>query len=241
MLFKSHKKKSEEPLPISKDYYRDSASNSEFQRLVTRLDSLRNGEDKQVVLITSAAMGEGKSTVSARLAMAAAHNRRASTVLVDTDLRRPSLHKAFNVKPNIGVVDCLEARVSLDWCLKKTNVPNLKLITSGSLTRNPLELLTIENLTRFLRELRSRFDYVILDSAPVIPVSDPLILGRLVDEVVMVIKVGRTPKKLVGRAIEMMAKVNIKVSGFILNNMTDQLPHYYSQKFYEYEYYTRNY
>ncbi|MFQ5707993.1 MAG: tyrosine-protein kinase family protein [bacterium] len=229
-----------ECLPISKEY-NDSPSNTEFQRLVAKLDSLRNGQDKQAVLITSALMGEGKSTISSRLAMAIARNRMVATLLVDMDLRRPSQHKVFGMKPNLGVVDCLEGRVSLEWCIKKTQVPNLKLLTSGSLKSNPLELLTIENLKRFLEQLKSHFDYIILDTAPIIPVSDPLILGRLVDEVIIVIKAGQTSKKMVGRALEMMEKVNVKVSGFILNNLMDILPYYYNHNFYQYDYYTTKY
>lgn len=239
-MFWGKKKVEEHPIPVSK-VYDDSPSNSEFQRLVTKLDSLRNGQDRQVIMITSAAMGEGKSTISSRLAMAIARNRMASTVLVDTDLRRPSQHKLFEMKLNLGMVDCLEERVSLEWCLKKTEIPNLKLLTSGELKQNPLELLTIEKLRRFLEQVRNQFEYVILDTAPIIPVSDPIILGRLVDEVIMVIKVGQTPKRLVNRALEMMKKVNVRVSGIILNNVMELLPSYYDQNFYEYEYYTKNY
>ncbi len=231
--------------PAVFSYYDDSPVNSEFQRLVNKLDTFRNGTGKQVILVTSAMKGEGKSTISSQLAIATARNLSVPTLLVDTDLRHSSVHKLFGVTPNIGLADCLEGRLPLEWCVQTWGrneggaLPNLRLLTGGDLRSNPLELITLEKMKGFLQELRSQFDVVILDSAPIIPVSDPLILGRLVDTVILVIRVGETSKQMVKRAIEMMNNANVEIHGLVLNNVDNVLPYYYNHQYYHYQYYTR--
>jgi len=225
--------------------YQDSPINSEFQRIINKLDSLKNGSGKQVILVTSAVMGEGKSTIALQLAIAAARNLTLPTLLIDTDLRHPTQHKFFDINPNVGLTDCLEGNLPLELCLNnwhRNNVrtSNFKLLTSGALNTNPLELITLEKMKLLFEDVRKKFDIIIVDAAPIIPVSDPLILGRLADTVLLVVKVGATPKKLVTRAIQMMKKVNIDIHGLVLNNVEDVMPHYYNDKFYQYSYYTNN-
>ena len=233
---KANNKNDDDYLKLVK-VYKDSPVGSEFQRLINKLDSLRNGKEKQVVLVTSALMGEGKSTITTQLAITAARNLIVPTLLVDTDIRHATLHKIFRIKPNFGLADCLDGHLPLEWCINEGVVPNLKILTSGTSKTNPLELITLEKMKSFLDEIRNQFDMVFLDSAPIIPVSDPVILGRLVDTVILVIKVGETSKQIVKRAIEMMNKSDIKIFGIILNNVNDLLPYYYNYKFYDYEYY----
>lgn len=229
-------------LVVASDYS-DSPTNAELQRLISKVHTLNNGASRQVVMITSAVMGEGKSTISSRLAVVAARNLSAPTLLVDTDLRHPSVHKIFGINPRFGIADYLERDVPLEECvhvlLKSPDMmPNLRLLTRGNMKNNPLESMTLEKMTKLLQELRRRYDFVVLDTAPIIPVSDALILGQLVDTVIMVVKVGDTSKKLVKRAIEMMKKQNIDIRGLILNNVNDILPYYYNYDFYNYNYYS---
>ncbi|MFQ5771585.1 MAG: tyrosine-protein kinase family protein [bacterium] len=217
--------------------YRDSPGNAEIERLVTKLDTLRDGRLNQIVLITSAVLGEGKSTLASRIALSSARNRKKPTLLVDFDLRRPRLHQIFRVKESPGVAEILRSTLPLEFCFKKTSVPNLMLLPSGKLRDNPVDLLCLDKLDNLFTEVRTLFDNVIIDSPPTIPVSEPLVLGKSVDNVILVIKAGATSKQVVKCAIDMFYDVGIDISGIVLNNMNNVLPYYYDYKYYHYGYY----
>ena len=219
--------------------YYDSPGNAEIERLNAKLDALRNGNEKQVVLVTSAILGEGKSTMAAHIARTSARNRKNATLLMDFDLRRPRLHRIFNVRKRRGLADILGLKLPLKACIKKTSIPNLLLLTSGNVQQNPLNLLKSDRIERILMEVRTFFDNVIVDSPPVIPVSDPLLLGRVVDNILFVVKAGTTSKLVVKRAIEMFDDVKVEISGIVLNNMNNVLPYYYDYDYYGYKYYEK--
>ncbi len=222
------------------DYYEDNPGNAEIERLVAKLDSLCNGSTKQITLITSAVLGEGKSTLASYIAHSSSRNRKNPTLLIDFDLRRPSLDRHFGVRRSNGVVDILSYRKPLKDCLKKTLVPNLFILTSGRIGEGtPIHLLNSDKLKRFFVEVRSFFDFVIVDAPPTIPVSDPLLLGKVVDTVILVIKAGSTSKHVVQRAIDMFKDVKVEISGIILNNLNNILPYYYDYDYYGYKYYEK--
>lgn len=215
--------------------YKDTPGNAEIERFVAKLDTLCNGSEKQVVLITSAIIGEGKSTVASRIAQASAHNRKNPTLLVDFDLRRPRLHEVFNVKRSNGVAEIFSHGMPLRVCIKRTYFKNLFLLTSGNLKQTPFELFNSQTIKEFFMAIRNSFDNVIVDSPPVIPVSDPILLAKVVDTVILVVKTGVTSKFVVKRAIDMFDDVKVNISGMILNNMKGVLPYYYD--YYDYKYY----
>jgi capsular exopolysaccharide synthesis family protein len=217
--------------------YKDTAGNAEVERLVAKLESLKNGKSNQVLLITSALLGEGKSTVATRIASSSARNRKSPTLLIDFDIRRPRLHRIFNVARGQGVVDILSRDLPLQSCLKDTAIPNLLILTSGIINGNPLEILTLDKIKRLFVEVRERFENVIVDAPPVIPVSDPILLGRLVDHVVMVVKAGDTSRHVIKRAVNMFSDVKVNISGIILNNMKNVLPFYFDHDYYGYKYF----
>ena len=219
--------------------YFDSPGNAEIERLNAKLSALRNGTEKQVVLITSSILGEGKSTVAARIARTSARNRKNATLLIDFDLRRPRLHRIFNVAKSRGLADILGLQLPLKTCIKRTSIPNLLLLTSGDIQGNPLNLLKSDKIENFFMEVRSFFDHVIVDSPPVIPVCDSLLLGRVVDNVLFVVKAGTTPKVVVKRAIEIFYDVKVEISGIVLNNVNNVLPYYYDSDYYGYKYYEK--
>jgi capsular exopolysaccharide synthesis family protein len=218
--------------------YKDNPGNAEVERLVAKLDTLRNGTVKQVVLITSAILGEGKSTVASHIAISSAHNRKSPTLLIDFDLRRPTQHRIFGVSRRYGVIDILTLKKPLKDCIRPTSFPNLLLLPSGRLEKDsPIGLLKMDRVKRMFGEVRNSFDNVIVDSPPIIPVCDPLVLAKVVDHVMLVVKAGSTSKHVVGRAIDMLQDVNVKVRGIILNNLKNILPCYYDHNSYTYEYY----
>ncbi len=219
-------------------YYDDTPGNAEAQRLFVKLETIRNGSEKHCLLVTSAMLGEGKSTISSHIALASSRNRRSPTLYVDFDLRRPKGHKLFNLEKECGVAEVLAGQKSFGECVKDSFVDNLKIMTAGELNFSPLEVFNSETARRFMETARSHFNYIIVDSPPVIPVSDPLTLSRLVDNVVFVVKAGATQRKIVKRALDVMAGSKIAVSGIIVNNMDNVLPCYFDPKYYGYQYYS---
>jgi Mrp family chromosome partitioning ATPase len=110
-------------------------------------------------------------------------------------------------------------------------------LNSGKLKGSPAEILNSEKIEYLFLDIAETFENVIIDSPPVIPVSDSLFLSRCVDEVILIAKAGSTPKYIIKRAINMFDKVNVKISGLVLNNMQNVLPHYYDYRSYGYNYY----
>jgi capsular exopolysaccharide synthesis family protein len=219
-----------------KKYYTDTPGSAEIERLGAKLDALRNGKKKQTILITSSVMGEGKSTVASLLARSIAIHRK-ETLLIDFDLRRPRLHEIFEVNGKNGLIDIMQSDLPFNSALKTTSIPHLKLISSGSLDVAPSEILNNELIKSFFDSIGNDFDNVVVDSPPVIHVSDPLLLSKFVNEVILVVKAGSTPKYVIKRSISMFDDVKVKISGIILNNMQNTLPHYYDYKSYGYQYY----
>jgi len=220
-----------------KECYKDTPSNAEIERLLAKLDTVRDGKDKQSVLITSAVQGEGKSTASTLIALASSRDKKNPTLLVDFDLRRSRLYQHFGVNREGGVIDILSNRLPFKLCVKKTHFDNLKILTSGNLHSSPIGALNSESIKRFFNEAFHYFDNIIVDCPPIIPVSDPLVLSKFVDNVILVVKAGSTSKQVVKRAIDMIYSIEVDVCGIILNNMNNVLPYYYDTKHYRYHYY----
>lgn len=222
---------------IQEGYYQDTPGNAETARLLAKIDTLRYNREKQSLLVTSALLGEGKSTVSSQVAMASSRNRGKPTLLIDFDLRRPKIHQIFGVRKEPGVSEVLTRQLSFASCVKNTFVDTLKIMTSGSLDNSPLEVFNAERARRFFDEALHYFDFIVVDSPPVIPVSDPLILGRVVDHIVLVVRAGQTSRKVVKRAVDLLTGVDLVISGIILNNVNEVLPTCYDYKYYGYHYY----
>lgn len=220
-----------------KEARNDTPGNAEIMRLLTKLDTFRNGTPKQTIMFTSALLGEGKSTISTNIAIASSRNRQKPSLLIDFDLRRPKLHHIFKVDKAPGVVDAVTNQVSFQELVKDSGFPNLKIITSGNLNESPIKIFNAQNIKAFLDTASSYYDNIIVDAPPVIPVSDPLVIGKFVDNVILVAKAGETPKRVIQRAVDMIHNVEIKISGIILNNMRNVLPYYYDHKYYGYDYY----
>ncbi len=224
-----------------RDDYLDGPVAAEVERLVAKMDAIQNGNESRKLMITSALMGEGKSTLACHLARSAARNKSKPTLLIDFDIRRPSLHKMFGVKKEHGVADILKDNHPFAGFFKDTLVPNLFLLTSGIIESSPIDILRWDRIKIFLDEVQRHFCTVIVDAPPVIPVSDALGLGRLVDNVVLIIKAGETPRHIAKRAIDMLHDVKVKIDGIILNDMESVLPSYYHPDYYGYEYFESSY
>jgi capsular exopolysaccharide synthesis family protein len=177
------------------------------------------------MLVSSSGPQEGKSTtvISLGIAMAQSGNR---VLVVDTDMRRPRLHKAFGVPDDSGVTSVLVAESSLEDALKSTEVPGLFVLPCGPIPPNPAELLHTQAFSELLKKLIAQFDRVILDSPPLAAVADAAILATQVDGVVLVVRARHTPRDIAVRGIRSLRDVNAKIYGAILNNVDLEDPKY---------------
>jgi capsular exopolysaccharide synthesis family protein len=197
-----------------------------FRNLRASLCLSPSAKDAKVILITSSAPAEGKSFVAVNLALVfAANNER--TLLVDCDLRHPSQHHAFKQETADGLSMFLADSVPLDAVIHHSDTPNLDIIFAGRIPPNPPELLGTERLRQLLETVRSRYQRVILDSAPVTVVSDPLILLPQVDGVVFVVQFAKVRRGIVGRALQKVGESSVPIFGAVMNNIDLQKHGYY--------------
>ena len=172
----------------------------------------------RTVVVSSAGPAEGKSTVVINLGMVMAQTG-TRVLLMDTDMRRPRLHKAFGVPDDVGVSSLVVGEGSLESAIKSTDVPNLFVLPCGPLPPNPAELLHTRAFSELLGKLRERFDCVLLDSPPLGPVSDALVLSKQTDGILLVLKAGTTQREQAKRAIRSLRDVKAHVIGALLNHV----------------------
>jgi capsular exopolysaccharide synthesis family protein len=170
----------------------------------------------QVLMITSAQSQEGKTMLASNLALSIARTGR-RTLLVDGDLRRPSVAPLFGVQEGPGIAEILRGEAVTGDCLCPSAMPGLSLLPAGRCCRQAIQELAREGIEKMFRQLRESFDFIVVDSSPILPVSDSLLLGRLVDAVVFCVrpKVSRAPS--VHAAHEMLSRLNIPVLGTVIN------------------------
>jgi succinoglycan biosynthesis transport protein ExoP len=197
--------------------------------LRTALLLSNSGAQPRVVLVSSPAAGEGKSTVATRLAGVFA--QRGKTCLVEGDLRRPQVSRTLGLNAKTGLSNVLNNAASLDDSLASVpDIPNLSLLASGPLTCNPADLAASEQMQALVIDLRNRFDYVVIDSPPVISFSDARILSSYVDAVVLVARYGRTTRRAIVRCTQLLDDVRAPIIGVVLNDIDPRSAdyHYYN-------------
>ncbi len=194
----------------------DLAIASIFGKLKSNIDFSFVEEKQRTILFTSAMPNEGKTTIAVNVAAAMAASDK-KTVLVDADMRNPSSHLLFNLVNSRGLSDIISQ--SGDWrqFIYKTKVPNLYLITAGRKPSNPSRFLSSERFRNLLTELAADFDYIVLDTPPVLFVPDTQIVSPHVDGVVLVIKNGKTARESLKEAHETLLRANANVIGAVLN------------------------
>jgi tyrosine-protein kinase Etk/Wzc len=202
------------PTPVG-EAYRSLRTNLMFSKENGRVQSL---------VITSNEPGDGKSFTAANLAITLAQLR-TNTVLIDSDLRRGVLHNTFGVAKEPGFSNYLVSSVPLQFVLRETHIPNLMLISCGSLIPNPSELLGSHQMRRFLDEIRRKFEMVIFDTPPLNAATDAIVVGTQVDGTVIVIRAGKTDRDLAKQKMELYKNVPAKILGSILNGTTEDMAH----------------
>ncbi|MFH1700083.1 MAG: CpsD/CapB family tyrosine-protein kinase [Candidatus Zixiibacteriota bacterium] len=209
---------------------------TEFRRLLHNLNGTLSGDKTKIILITSSMLAEGKSTIAAFLAMTAAGKKKRKTLLVDCDLRRPTLHRLFDLPREGGVVEALSEKKALKDVIRKTANDYLDIITAGKTVANPTDVFDSEAIHNLLNEGRFYYDLILLDCAPILPVSDPMLLAPLMDGIIMVVKAGSTQREVAERAARLLQNNSSNFIGIVMNNLENALPFYYNESYYGYEY-----
>ena len=186
-----------------------------YRTLRTNLSFYSLDNPIRTLVVTSPAAGEGKSTTVANLAVTMAQSGR-RTILVDCDLRRPSLHTLFNLSSEPGLTNMVLDETEAP--LQKTGVENLWLLASGPKPPNPADLLGTQKVDKVIEQLIAQADIVLFDAPPVIAVTDAAVLGAKVDGVLLVIQAGKTRRDHAERAKELLEKAKVRLVGATLTN-----------------------
>ena len=203
----------------------------------TSIQLSSTSRESRVIAVTSCQPGEGKSTLSMNLAAALAQGGKRA-VLVDTDMRRPSVYWRLGLSDKKGLSEYLTGFESLEGVIQThKTLPTLDVIASGICPPLPADLLGSDQMKEFVQILRARYEYVIFDSPPSLSVTDPLIVASMADGLVLVIRQGYCTRAMLLRAGEIFRDVGVKVYGFVLNGVDTSLPEYYGYLgYYSYEY-----
>jgi non-specific protein-tyrosine kinase len=190
-----------------------------YRTLRTNLDFSSLDKPIKTMLVTSAGPEEGKSTVLANLAVTTAQAGR-RVILVDCDLRRPTLHNIFNLKNDVGLTTMVVDDAAMESPpLRDTGVEGLQLVSSGPLPPNPSELLGSRRMEEIIAALLERADVVLFDAPPVVAVTDAAVLATKVDGVLLVVNAGGTKRDYARAAKARLEKVNANLLGAVLNNV----------------------
>jgi capsular exopolysaccharide synthesis family protein len=209
---------------------------TEFRRIATRISRRGPGERPRVLLFTSAERGEGKTTSSVLFSIVSSVHQNWRTCLIDADLHRPRVDKILDVPREPGVAEVLGDDLTLESALKSTRFERLKVLPAGGRRPFPSDLLQPDRIAALLNKLRLLFDVTVIDAPPLLPVSDPAILSREVDGVVLVVRAGKTRRDVALRGKKILEDVGANVLGVIVNNADDVLPYHYGHGYYQYSY-----
>ncbi|MBN1884677.1 MAG: CpsD/CapB family tyrosine-protein kinase [Candidatus Krumholzibacteriota bacterium] len=207
---------------------------TEMRRLYSNIRHAHGRGNMRSFLVTSAHRGEGKSTVASHLALTVARFRGKKSLIIDADLRRPRLHQVFQVPREPGLLECLAGEADPLDTIKDTPIENLKVIPAGRRIKSPAHLFEGDVLSEILEKVKFYHDVVIVDSAPVIPVSDPMLIASEVDGVILVLLAGRTPRNVALRAKNILLDAEANLLGVVVNNLSEVLPYHYDYKYYGY-------
>lgn len=202
------------PTPIG-EAYRSLRTNIMFSKSIGRI---------QTMCITSTSPGDGKSFTAANLAITMAQQK-SSTLLIDCDLRRGVLHNTFGIAKEPGFTNFLTSNHSALDYINETHIPNLSLISCGSLIPNPSELLGSHQMRRFMDEMRRKFDLIVFDTPPLNAATDAVVIGTQVDATIVVIRAGKTDRSAARQKLELFHNVPAKVIGVVLNGTSADLAH----------------
>ena len=204
------------PKSIDAEAYRSLRSNIEYSSF---------DNEYRAIVVTSSVPGEGKSTTAGNLAIALAKSGN-SVLLVDCDMRKPSIHKKFKISNMYGTAELLLRKRLFEEVANKHS-ENLIIITAGKIPPNPSEMLASKAMTAFIEEMKKEFKYIILDTPPLQAVTDAQVLSTKADGVLLVVRAGSTKREMVLNSVDLIKKVHGKIIGTVLNGVENKKNNYY--------------
>lgn len=204
------------PKSVAAEAYRTLKTNIQYSSFDKKYKS---------IVVTSANPGDGKSTTAGNLALTLAEGE-GKVLLIDCDMRKPSVHKSFRITNTYGLTDILVQNKKVTEVAHKYN-NNLSIIPVGKIPPNPAEMLGSKAMTLFLEEMKNHFDYIVLDTPPLQAVADPQILSTKVDGTVVVVRAGKTKKDDVNSSVSLLKKVNANIIGTVLHAVDNSNNKYY--------------
>ena len=215
-------------LPLVSLLSPDDPASEAYRTLRTNVTFVNAEQQRlQVIVMTSPGPGEGKSTTAANLAIILAQLG-SNTLLIDADLRRPLLHRAFNLVQEPGLTDVLVGAATLREAVRPNVVPKLDVLPAGALPPNPSELLGSGTMQRLIEELRGKYTTIIFDSPPTLAVTDATVLAAAADGVILVVRAGETDEVAAQRALAQLKRVRARVAGTVLNGIKKERDRYYN-------------
>ncbi len=199
----------------------------QYRTLKTNVLAASNDSPVKIVVVTSGVPGEGKGVTSVNLACVLAEDADKQVVIVDADLRKPDVQNLLGLDNQRGLSDYLAGGTMLEMVLQRSRLPNLWALPSGQVPPNPAELLAGKRMDDLLARLRRDYDYVVIDTPPVISTSDAGVLAPRVDGTLLVVRMGETPRQVARQAAELLAKARANVLGTVLTGLDSDLKDYF--------------
>ena len=210
-------------------YHRPGSREAEAYRSLrtTLFHSTKHSTDK-VIQLTSAEPGDGKSTTAANLAIAIAQSGK-KVLLIDADLRRPTMHSLFSLPQDIGLTEVLLNEIAWSNAVRPTSINNLSVLTAGLCPDNPAELLSLSHLPEMLKAARTAYDFIIIDTPPILAISDPAIIAPHIDGLLLVVRMGKNRRAVAERARALIDAHSIRLYGVIVNDVDYSSDLYYNE------------
>jgi len=213
-----------------------------YKKVLAGIQYSSASDNLKTILVTSAGPAEGKTTTLTNLGISAARNGK-KVLLVDCDLRKPTIHKIFDLKKEEGVTDYLVGEADLDQVIQETGIEDLFAIARGGSSPNPSRLISSERMKKLTELVRDKFDLILFDSPPCTVVADPLVMANVVDAVINVTRSAKSPKKMVEMGVRDLERANANILGFVFNEVDKRESRYYYYGYgygyrYRYSYYT---
>ena len=222
--------------PMLCAHYRSNAVESEaFRSVRTALYFNTHGVGHQVIQVTSPNVSDGKSTLAANLAVSIAQSGK-RTIMIDGDCRRPRIHKIFNVPADSGLATVIMGQSDLATAIRPTSIPNLSVLPCGPRPANPAELLTSPRFKELLDIIRSQYEFVIIDTPPLLVVTDPCVVAPRVDGVILAIRVTKNGRPYAERAKEILTSLGANVLGVVVNGLGSPAGGKYGYQYGQYQY-----
>ena len=203
-----------------------------YRVIRTSVQFAQAGKELKTIALTSCTPNEGKSTTIANLAVVLTQAGK-SVLLIDCDMRNPTVHKNFNLSNKLGLSSCISMDTALSDAVQKTSIEGLYALTAGVIPPNPSELLGSERMQNVLQRAKEEYDYVLIDTPPVMPVTDALIVSRFVDGMILVIASAEVKVEMAREVKNQLVNAGANILGVVLNKVRSE-HHGYGYGYYYY-------